>query len=66
MADEHSRDYEDDYSPDSGDGGMESEHNYGAKDGAPDGELSIMVASPGCRLTESMMLTVTLRIIVAG
>jgi hypothetical protein len=37
MADEHSRDYEDDYSPDSGDEGMESEHNSGAEDGAPDG-----------------------------
>ena len=34
MADEHSRDYEDDYSPDSGDERMESEHNSGAEDGA--------------------------------
>jgi hypothetical protein len=37
MADEHSREYEDDYSSDSGDEGMESLHNSGAEDGAPDG-----------------------------
>ncbi len=29
--------YEDDYSPDSGDEEMESKHNCGAEDGAPDG-----------------------------
>ncbi len=37
MADEHSREYEDDYSSDSGEGGMESMHNSGPEDGAPDG-----------------------------
>ncbi len=37
MADEISRDYDNDYSSDSSDGGMESVHNSGAEDGTPDG-----------------------------
>jgi hypothetical protein len=56
MADEPLREYDDVYSSDSGDGGMESVYNSGAKDGAPDGATLDSESSRHGKLSASKQL----------